>query len=77
MLGYFNNWKFIRFSYKATSSEDIEKIHQFVLYGICDNMATSMLTGQYGAINTKYTAKMGYYAIKFLSKYYTLKEDIT
>ena len=74
MLGYFNNWNMIKLSHKATSSEEIVKINQVVLYGISYNMYALVQTGQYGAINTTYTVTMGYCVIKFMSKPYTIKE---
>ena len=38
-------------------------------------MAALVQTGKYGAINTKDTATMGYYVIKFMSEHYTLQEE--
>ena len=38
--GTFNNWNIIQFTNKTTSSEDIEKVHKFVLDGISENMAS-------------------------------------
>ena len=51
-LGYFNNWNIINFSHKATSSEDLDKIHKVFLDGISDIMSALVKTGQYGTINT-------------------------
>ena len=75
MLGYVNNGNIIYFSHKVTSSEDIDKINQFVLDGISDIMSALVQNGKYGAINTTNTTTMGYYVIKFLSEAYTLQED--
>ena len=72
MLVSFNNWNIIQFAHKATSSEYIDKIHQVVLEGITDNIATLVRNGQYGATNTTYTTAMVYYVIKFLPESYTL-----
>ena len=65
MLGYFNNWNVIQFPYKTTSSDDIDKINQFVLDGISDNMSAFVQTSQYGDINTTYTNTIGYYVINY------------
>ena len=73
----FNNCNTIDFSHKSTSSEDIEKINQFVLDGISDNMDALLQTVQYGNINTSDTTTMGYYVVKLLSEAYTLQEDTT
>ena len=75
MLGYLNNWNIIKLSHKATFSEEIDEIHQVLLYGIIENMAALVKTDKYGSINTTYTTKMGYYVIKFMSKPYTLQEE--
>ena len=40
LLGEFNNWNIIDFSSKSTSSENFDAIHQVVLDGISDNMAS-------------------------------------
>ena len=52
VLVYFNNCNIIKLEHKATSSDDIEKIYHVLIYGISDNMAELLITGQYGAINT-------------------------
>ena len=54
VLGYFNNWNIIHLSYKVTSSEYIDKIHQVVTDVISDNMSALVKTVQYGDINTTY-----------------------
>ena len=38
--GAFNNWNIIKFSSKSTSSDTFDEIHQVVLDGISDNMAS-------------------------------------
>ena len=60
MLGFFNTWKIIKLSDKATSSEEIDRINQFLQDGISENMAALLQTTQYGAINIIDTYKMGY-----------------
>ena len=67
MLGSFNNLNVLKLSYKATSSEEIDKNNQVVLDDICYNMASLVQTSQYGAINTTDTATMRYYVNKFMS----------
>ena len=76
MFGSFNNWNIIQFSHKATSSEDIEKIVKFLLDRISDNLYALVQTGKYGDINTTNLTTVGYYVIRFMSKYYTIKEAI-
>ena len=67
MLGSFNNCNILKLSHKETSSEEIDKIHQVVLDGLSENMTALVKTDKYGAINTTYTTKMGYYMIKLMS----------
>ena len=58
VLGYFNNWNMIRFSSKSTSSDTFDEIHQVVLDGISDNMASLFESGKYGAINKTDTSSI-------------------
>ena len=44
VLGCFKNLNLIKLSYKATYSEDIDKINKVVLYGISENMAALVKT---------------------------------
>ena len=39
VLGYFKSWNIILLSHNSTPSDAFDEIHQFVLYGISDNMA--------------------------------------
>ena len=48
----YNNWDSIKRFHKVTASNDTERIHQFLLYGISDNMSAFVKTVQYGAKNT-------------------------
>ena len=59
VLGSFNNCNVLKSSYKATSSEEIDKILQVLLYGISENMAAFCRNNEYGAINTIETATIG------------------
>ena len=74
VLGSFNNFNIIKLSQKATSSEEIDKIHQVVLEIISENMDELVQTDEYVAINTTYTTKMGYYVIESISENYMLQE---
>ena len=73
----FNNWNIITLSHKITTSEAFEDIHQVVLDGISENAASLVQYGNYGAINTTDTMRMGYYEIEFVSEAYTLQDDTT
>ena len=52
MLRFFNNCNIIQLSHIAASFEYIDKINQFSLYFIGDNMDALVKTDNYGAINT-------------------------
>ena len=52
VLGFFNNWNIITFSYKAMKTEVFENIKLVALDGISDNMTVLVQSGKYGAINT-------------------------
>ena len=72
VLGELNNWNIIELSSKSTSSETFDEIHQVVLDGISDIMASLVESGKYGAINTTDTSTNGFYVIMFTSGAYTL-----
>ena len=75
VLGSFNNWNIIELLSKSTSSNKFDEIHQVVLDGISDNMASLVESGKYEAINTTYTYTNGFYVIMFTSGAYTLQEN--
>ena len=77
VLGSFNNWNIIQLSPKSTSSGTFDEIHQVVLDGISDNMASLVESVTYGAINTTDTSANGFYVIMFTSGAYTLQENTT
>ena len=52
VLGAFNNCNIIELLSKSTSYDKFDEIHQVVLDGISDNMASLVESGKYGAINT-------------------------
>ena len=77
VLGAFNNWNIIQLSSKSTSSDTFDEIHQVVLDGISDNMASLFESDKYVAINTTDTSTNGFYVIMFTSGAYTLQENTT
>ena len=77
VLGYFNNWKIIQLSSKSTSSDKFDEIHQVVLEGISNNMASLVESGKYGSINTTDTSTNVFYVIMFKTGAYTLQENTT
>ena len=52
VLGSFNNCNIILLSQKSTPAGAFGEIHQVVLDGISDNMASLVESGKYGSINT-------------------------
>ena len=50
LLGAFKNWNIIQLLSKSTSSDTFDEIHQVVLDGISDNMASLVESGKNGAI---------------------------
>ena len=77
VLGYFNNWNIIQFSHKSTPSDSFDEIHQVVLDGISDNMASLVESVKYGSINTTDTSTNVFYVINFTSEAYTLQYNTT
>ena len=72
VLVSFNNWNIILLSPKSNSSGTFDEIHQVVIDGISDNMASLVESENYGAINTTDTTTNGFYVIIFTSGAYTL-----
>ena len=64
-------------SHKSTPYDTFDEIHQVVLDGISDNMASLVESGKYGAINTTDTKTNEPYVIMFTSEAYTLQDNIT
>ena len=77
VLGSFNNCNIILFSQKSTPFDAFYEIHQVVIDGISDNMASLVESENYGAINTTDTATNGFYVIMFTSEAYTLQDNTT
>ena len=69
------DFNIIQLSSKSNSSDTFDEIHQFVLDGISDNMASLVESVKYGAINTTYTSTNGFYVIMFTPGAYILKEN--
>ena len=73
LLGAFNNWNIILLSSKSTSSDTFDEIHQAILDGISDAMASLVESSKYGAINTIDTSTNVFYIIMFTLGAYTLQ----
>ena len=77
VLGSFNTWNIIQLSQKSTPSDAFAEIHQVVLDGISENMASLVESRQYGDINTTDTETNGFYVIMFTSETYPLQDKTT
>ena len=62
---------------KSTSSATFDEIHQVVLDGISDDMASLVESGKYGSIITTDTTTNGFYVIMLTSEAYILQENTT
>ena len=62
-------------SKKSTPYGTFDEIHQVVLDGISDNMASLVESGKYGAINTTDTETNLFYVIMFTSEVNTLQDN--
>ena len=65
VLGSFKNWNIIKLSQKSTPFDPFDEIHQVVLDGISENMASLVQYGKCGTINTTDTPTNGIYVIMF------------
>ena len=52
VMGPYNNWTIIELTPKSIPSEASDEIHQVVLDGISENMASLVQSGMYGAFKT-------------------------
>ena len=75
VLGSYNNWNIINLTPKSTHFEAFDEIHQVVLDGLIDSMASLVQLGKYAVINTSDTTKNGFYVIRFISDAYTLQNN--
>ena len=75
VLVSYNNFNIIEITPKSTPFEAFDDIHQVVLGGISDNMASLVHSGKYGPINKSDTTTNGLYVIKFISEAYTLQNN--
>ena len=66
-------------SHNSTSydvfDDAFDEIHQVVLYGISDNLASLVESGKYCSINTTDITTYGFYVIIFASVAYTLQDN--
>ena len=76
-MGPYNNCNIIHLTPKSIPSEAFDDIHQVVLDGISENMASLLQLGMYGSINTDDTTTNGFYVIQFLSDAYTIQNNTT
>ena len=67
----------IQLPQKSTPSDAFDEIHQVVLDGISDDMASLVESGNYGAINTTDTSANGFYVFMLTSEAYTLQDNTT
>ena len=74
-MGSYNNWNIIELTLKSTSFEEFDEIHQVVLDGIIDNMASLIQSCMYGSIITDYTTTNGLYVIQFISEAWRLQTN--
>ena len=77
VLGPYNNWTIIEITPISITFEALDEIHQVVLDGISDNMASLIQSGMYGTINTLDNTSNGFYIIQSISEAYTLKINPT
>ena len=76
-MGPYNNYNIIHLTPKSIPYEAFDEIHQGVLDGISENMASLVQLGMYGAIITDDTTTNVFYVIQFLSDAYTIKNNTT
>ena len=76
VLGSYKNWNIIEITPKSTHFEAFDEIHNVVLYGISENMASLVQSGIYGSTNTDDTTTNGLYVFYFLSEAYTLQNNM-
>ena len=67
----------IKLTPKSIPSNLFDEIHQVVLDGISENMASLVQLCMYGCINTYDTTTNGLYVIQFIPDAYTLQINIT
>ena len=77
VLGPYKDWNIIHVTPKSTTSEAFDEIHQVVLDGISEYMASLVQLVMYGAITTYDTTTNGFYVIQFVSDAYTLQINTT
>ena len=65
VLGTIENWNIIQLSQKSTPYNVLDEIHQVIIYGISENMASFIESVKYGAIHTTDTETNGFYVVMF------------
>ena len=68
VLGSYNNWNIINLTPKSIPFEAFDEIHQVVIDGISENMASLVQPVMYGDINTADNTTNGFYVIQFISE---------
>ena len=76
-LGSYNNCNIIELTPKSTPFEAFDEIHQVVLDGIIENMASLFQPVMYGAIDTDGTTENVLYVNQLISEEYTLQNNTT
>ena len=64
-------------SHKSTPFDAFDEIHQVILDRIIDNMASSVQSGKYGAINRTDTVTNEFYITMITPEAYTLQDNTT
>ena len=77
VLFSYKNWNIIDPTPKSTPFEAFDEIHQVVLDGISENVASLVQSVMYGAINTDDNIANVFYVIQFISDSYTLQNNNT
>ena len=74
-MGSYKNCNIIHLTPKPIPFEAFDEIHQVVLYGISDNMASLVQSGMHGAIKTDDRTTNGFYVIQFISEAYRIQNN--
>ena len=73
----YNHCNIIELTPTSTPFEAFDGIHTVVFDRICENMASLVQSGMYGAINTDETTTNVFYIIQFISEAYKLQNNTT
>ena len=72
----YNNWRVTNLATKSIATENEEAIYEIMLHGIEARMNERILIENFGAMRTDDEATQGYYLVKWITKPYTVQEDI-